>query len=128
MIAFIPAVCYNTAVIVEKGGALVEESIQFIIKILDLAWFFDVAATALSWVTLARGPVWDWRRPGRTAVEFLLAGAAVAAGQLLIILLGVCGIWCVWCVCGVCGYRHIWITVHVWRSEAGFQESAVSCH
>ena len=87
MIAFIPAVCYNTAVIVEKGGALVEESIQFIIKILDLAWFFDVAATALSWVTLARGPVWDWRRPGRTAVEFLLAGAAVAAGQLLIILL-----------------------------------------
>lgn len=64
-----------------------EESIQFIIKILDLAWFFDVAATALSWVTLARGPVWDWRRPGRTAVEFLLAGAAVAAGQLLIILL-----------------------------------------
>ena len=78
MIAFIPAVCYNTAVIVEKGGALVEESIQFITKILDLAWFFDVAATALSWVTLARGPVWDWRRPGRTAVW---RGASSAAAR-----------------------------------------------
>ncbi|MDE6839542.1 MAG: GHKL domain-containing protein [Oscillospiraceae bacterium] len=65
-----------------------EENIQFIQEIIDLAWFLDIAICSLSWVMLCRGPLWRWRRPGQTAAEPLLMAAVITGGQLLIILLG----------------------------------------
>ncbi|MCI8839072.1 MAG: GHKL domain-containing protein [Oscillospiraceae bacterium] len=65
-----------------------EENIQFIQEIIDLAWFLDIAICSLSWVMLCRGPLWRWRRPGQTAAELLLMAAVITGGQLLIILLG----------------------------------------
>ena len=65
-----------------------EENIQFIQEIIDLAWFLDIAICSLSWVMLCHGPLWRWRRPGQTAAELLLMAAVITGGQLLIILLG----------------------------------------
>ncbi len=62
-----------------------ERNIQFAQNIIDLAWFLDIAISAFSWVALCCGPV--WKRPGRTALEFLLTASVIAGGQLLIILL-----------------------------------------
>lgn len=63
-----------------------EETLEFMIGILDAAWFATIAIRTLSWVVLCRGV--KWKRPGRTAVEFLLLAAAILAGQFLILLLG----------------------------------------
>lgn len=63
-----------------------EEKLEFIFGIIDAAWFSTVAIRSLSWVVLCHGV--KWKRPRRTAVEFLLLSAAMLAGQLLILLLG----------------------------------------
>lgn len=71
-----------------KDGTAMAENLQFILQMMDFAWFAAIAIRALSWATLCHGPVWRWRRPGRTAVETLLLAAFITAGQFLIGLVG----------------------------------------
>ncbi len=64
------------------------ENLQFILEMMDLAWFAAIAIRALSWVMLCRGPVWRWSRPGRAAAETLLLAAVIGMGMFLIGLAG----------------------------------------
>lgn len=64
-----------------------EENLQFLIKVMDAAWFVEIVIWALSWVFLCHG--WP-RRPralGQRAAELLLLAAAAGLGQAAILLL-----------------------------------------
>lgn len=63
-----------------------EENLQFIIKIMDAAWFVEIVIWALSWVVLCHGWSWRLRHPGQRTAELLLLAAAIAAGQVAILL------------------------------------------
>ena len=63
-----------------------EDKLAHVFGIIDAAWLATIAIRALSWVLLCHGA--KWKRPRRTAVEFLLLAAALFAGQFLILLLG----------------------------------------
>ena len=65
-----------------------ESNIQFILQVMDMAWFATIAIRSLAWVLLCRGAAACRNRPGRTAAEFLLLASFTLAGQLLILLDG----------------------------------------
>lgn len=62
------------------------ENLQFVIKIMDAAWFVEIVIGALSWVVLCHG--WSWRpqHPMQRAAELLLLAVAIAVGQVAILL------------------------------------------
>lgn len=63
------------------------ENLQFVIKVMDAAWFLEIVIWALSWTILCHG--WP-RRPQRLrrrAAELLLLSAATGVGQGAILLL-----------------------------------------
>lgn len=62
------------------------ENLQFMIEMLDAAWFLEIAIWALSWVVLCHGWSWKPRHPGRRAAELLVLAAAIGAGQAAILL------------------------------------------
>lgn len=63
-----------------------EENLQFIIKIMDAAWFVEIVIWALSWVILCHGWSWRLRHPGQWTAELLLLAVAITAGQVAILL------------------------------------------
>ena len=67
-----------------------ESKLTYAFSIIDAAWIATIAIRALSWVLLCRGA--RWKRPIRTAVEFLVLAAALFIGQFLILLLGQTGL------------------------------------
>lgn len=62
------------------------ENLQFVIKVMDAAWFLEIVIWALSWVVLCHGWSWKPRHPGRRAAELLVLAAAIGAGQAAILL------------------------------------------
>lgn len=64
-----------------------EENLQFVIKVMDAAWFLEIVIWALSWTILCHGWWWRLRRPGQRAAELALLSAATGVGQVAILLL-----------------------------------------
>lgn len=62
------------------------ENLQFVIRVMDAAWFLEVVIWALSWVVLCHGWSWKPQHPGRRAAELLVLAAAIGAGQAAILL------------------------------------------
>ena len=64
-----------------------EENLQFVVRIMDVAWFVEIVIWALSWVFLCHG--WSWRTQtvGARTAEVLLLAAVTAVGQVMILLL-----------------------------------------
>lgn len=63
-----------------------EENLQFVIKVMDAAWFLEIVIWALSWTILCHGWSWRPRRPGRWAAELAILAAATGAGQAAVLL------------------------------------------
>lgn len=63
-----------------------EENLQFVIKVIDAAWFLEIVIWALSWTILCHGWSWQPRHPGRRAAELALLSAATGVGQVAILL------------------------------------------
>lgn len=59
------------------------ENLQFIIQMMDAAWFLEVAIWALSWLILCYGRP---QHPGKRAAELLLLAVAIGVGQVAILL------------------------------------------
>lgn len=67
------------------------ENLQFVIKVMDAAWFLEILIWALSWTILCHGWSWHPQHPGRRAAELVLLAAATGVGQSAILLLAGAG-------------------------------------
>lgn len=67
------------------------ENLQFVIRVMDAAWFLEVVIWALSWTILCHGWPREPRRLWQRAAELLLLAAATGAGQVAILLLAGAG-------------------------------------
>lgn len=63
-----------------------EENLQFVIKVMDAAWFLEIAIWALSWAILCHGWPWGAQHSRQRAAELVLLAAATGAGQAAILL------------------------------------------
>ena len=63
-------------------------NLEFVLKVMDAAWFIEVAIWALAWGILCHGWEWKPQHLGMRAVELLLIAGAIALGQTAILLLG----------------------------------------
>lgn len=67
------------------------ENLQFVIRVMDAAWFLEVVIWALSWTILCHGWPRRLQRLGQRTVELLLLAVATGVGQVAILLLtGTC--------------------------------------
>lgn len=62
------------------------ENLQFVIKVMDAAWFLGIVIWALSWAILCHGWSWKPKHPWRRAAELVLLAAVTGAGELVLML------------------------------------------
>lgn len=63
------------------------ENLQFVIRVMDAAWFLEVVIWALSWTILCHGWPRRLQRLGQRTAELLLLAVATGVGQVAILLL-----------------------------------------
>lgn len=63
------------------------ENLQFVIRVMDAAWFLEIVIWALSWTILCHGWPRRLQRLGQRTVELLLLAVATGVGQAAILLL-----------------------------------------
>lgn len=63
------------------------ENLQFVIRVMDAAWFLEIVIWALSWTILCHGWPRRLQRLGQRTVELLLLAVATGVGQVAILLL-----------------------------------------
>jgi len=63
-----------------------QDNIQFILEIMDAAWFAEIAIWAIAWTSLCHGWTRKPQHPGERAAELALLAVVIGAGQVAILL------------------------------------------